>query len=86
MTSCTKPLFDSGYKFRVPVDTNASVEVVVTRKSNRIRNFHCTVLQCPVVLTSLESSLVSTTLSILKMVKGRHGCDQFTKLLFESGY
>ena len=63
-----------------------SAEVVVTRKSNTIRNFHCTVLQCPVVLTSLESSLVSTTLSILKMVKGRHGRDQFTKPLFESGY
>ena len=47
---------ESSYKFRVPVDANVSVEVVVTRKSNTIRNFPCTVLQCPVVLTSLKAS------------------------------
>ena len=49
-------LFDSGYKFSVPLDAIVSVEVVVTRKSNSIRNFPCTVLQCPVVLTSLAWS------------------------------
>ena len=43
-----------------------SVEVVATRKSNTIRNFPCTVLQCPVVLISLKSSLVSVTMSTLK--------------------
>ena len=55
------------YKFSVPLDTNVSVEVVVTRKSNIIRNFVCTVPQCPVVLTSLKSSLVSTTVSTLNV-------------------
>ena len=33
-----------------------SVDVVVTRKSNTIRNFPCTVLQSPVVLTRLKAS------------------------------
>ena len=61
-----KLLFESGYKFSVPVDANASVQVVVTKKSNTIRNFPCTVLQCPVVLTSLRASLSSTTVSTLK--------------------
>ena len=42
------------------------VEIVVTRKSNTIRNFPCTVLQCPVVLSSLKASLSYTTLSTLK--------------------
>ena len=32
-------LFESGYKFSAPVNANVSVEVVVTRKSNTIRNF-----------------------------------------------
>ena len=59
----TKLLFESGYKFSVPLDASVSVEVVVTRRSNTIRNFPCTVLQCPVVLTSLKSSLISTTVS-----------------------
>ena len=31
-------MFESGYMPNVPVDTNVSVEVVVTRKSNTIRN------------------------------------------------
>ena len=35
----TKLLFESGCKFSVPVDANVSVEVVVTRKSNTLRNF-----------------------------------------------
>ena len=34
LTSCTKLLFDSGYRFSVPLDAIVSVEVVVTRKSN----------------------------------------------------
>ena len=49
--------FESGYKFCVPLDANVSVEVVGTRKSNTIRNFPCTALQCPVVLTSLKQAL-----------------------------
>ena len=60
-----KLLFESGYKFRVPLDTNVSVEVVMTSKSNTVRNFPNTVLQCPVVLTSLKASLISTTVSTL---------------------
>ena len=43
-----------------------SVEVGVTRKSNTIRNFPCTALQSPVVLTSLKDCLVNTTVSTLK--------------------
>ena len=43
-----------------------SVEVVVMRKSNTIRNFPSFVLQCPVVLASLKVSLISTTVSSLK--------------------
>ena len=66
MTSCTKLLFDSGYKFRVPLDASVSAEVVVTRKSDTIRNFPCTVLQSPVVLTSLKAILVSTAVCTLK--------------------
>ena len=66
----TKLLFKSGYKFSVPLDANASVEVVVTRKSNTTRNFLCTVLQCPVVLTSLKASLSSTTVSSINT----YGC------------
>ena len=57
----SKLLFASGYKFSVPLGANLSVEVVTTRKSSTLRNFPCTVLQCPVVLTSLKASLVSTT-------------------------
>ena len=49
-----------------------SVEVVVTRKSNTVGNFPCIVLQCPVVLTSLEGNVFSTTMSTLKTdTKGR---------------
>ena len=33
------------------------LEVAVTKKSNTIRTFPCTVLQCPVVLTSLKATL-----------------------------
>ena len=58
------------------------VEVVVTRKSNTIRNFACTVLQCPVVLTSLKASLVSTTVSTLKQLQktNQHlGCTRLSK-------
>ena len=51
----TKFWFESGYKFSGPVDADVSVEVVVTRKSNTIRNCPSTVLQCPVVLTSLKA-------------------------------
>ena len=40
----------------------------MTKKLSTIRNFPCTVLQCPVVLISLKSSLVSTTVSALKPV------------------
>ena len=61
----TKLLFESDYKISVPVDVNVSVEVVVTRKSNTIRNFPCTVRQCPVVLTTLKASLVCTAVSTL---------------------
>ena len=54
-----------------------SVEVVVTRNSNAIRNSTCTVLQCPIVLTHLIASLVSTAVSSLKesykAVKGSSG-------------
>ena len=63
----TKLVFESGYNFSVPLDADVSVEVVVTRKSNTIRNSPCTVLHCPVVLTSLKASLVSTTLSVLNV-------------------
>ena len=49
----------------VPLDTNVSVEVVVTRRSNTIRNFPSTVLQSPIVLTSLKAGLVSATVSTL---------------------
>ena len=62
----TKLLFENGYKFGVPLDANVSVGVVVTSKSNTIRNFLCTVQHCPVVLTSLKASLVSTSMSTLK--------------------
>ena len=62
----TKLSFESGYKFRVPLDAIVSVEGVVTRKSNTIRNFPCTVLQSPVVLTSSKASLVSATVPTLK--------------------
>ena len=48
-----------------------SVEVVVTRKSNTIRNFPCTILQSPVVLTRLKASLVSTTVSTHKASTSR---------------
>ena len=58
----TKFGFESGYRFSVPLDANVSVEVVVMRKYNTIRNF----LKCQVVLTSLKASLVSTTVSTLK--------------------
>ena len=61
-----KFLFESGYKFSVPVDASVSVEVVVTRKSNATRNFPRAVLLCSVVLISLKASLVSTTVSTLK--------------------
>ena len=64
-------LFKSGYKLNVPLDTSVSVEIVVTRKSNTIRNFPCTVLQCPVVLTSLKASLISTAVSALKASASR---------------
>ena len=37
----------------------------MTRRSNTISNFPCTVRQCPVVLTSLNGSLVCTTVSTL---------------------
>ena len=56
----TKFWFESGYTFSVPLDADVSVEVVVTKKSNTIRNFLSTVLQCPV--------LVSTAVSTLKMI------------------
>ena len=63
----TKLMFESGYKFSVRADASVSVEVVVTRKNNiLIGNFACSVLQCPLVLTSLEASLVFTTVSTLK--------------------
>ena len=62
----SKLLFASGYKLSVLLDANVSVRVVTTRKSSTIRNFPCTVLQCPVVLTSLKASLVPTTMSTLK--------------------
>ena len=52
----------------VPVDASVFVEVVVTRKSNTIRDFPSAVLQCPVVLTSLKSILVSTTVSTHRLV------------------
>ena len=65
----TKLLFESDYKFSVPLDASVSVEVVVTRKSNTIRNIPCTVLQCPVVMTSLKASLSFTTVSTLKKKK-----------------
>ena len=64
----TKLLFESGYKFSVPLDVKVSVEVVVTGKSNTIKNFPCTVLQCPVVLTSSKAGLVSTTMSALNVM------------------
>ena len=63
----TELLFESGYRFIVPLDAIVSVEFVVRRKSNTIRNFPCTVLQCPVVLTSLKASLSSTTVSALNV-------------------
>ena len=63
-----KLLFESGYKFSVPLDTNESVEVVVTRRSYTIRNFSSTVLQCPDVLTSVKVSLPSTTVCTLTHV------------------
>ena len=53
-----------------------SVEVVVTRKSNTIRNSQCTVLQRPVVLTSLKASLVSTTVSALNNSVGSGGGEE----------
>ena len=53
-------------KFSVPLDANVSVEVVVRRKSDTLRNFPSTLLQCPVVLTSLKASLVTTTVSTFK--------------------
>ena len=56
-------VYESGYKFSVSLDASVSVEVVVTRISNTIRNFPSAVLQRPVVLTSLKASLVSTTVS-----------------------
>ena len=59
----TKLLFESGYKFSVPLDANVSAEVVVTKKFNTTRNFPCTVLQSPVVLTTLNAILVSTSVS-----------------------
>ena len=62
----TKLLFESGYKLCVPVDASVSVEVVVTRKSNTVRNFPSTVLQCPVVLTSFKPILASATKSTLR--------------------
>ena len=46
----TKLLFESGYKFSVPVDAIVYAEFVVARKSNTIRNFPYTVLQRPIVL------------------------------------
>ena len=48
-------------------DVNVSVMVVVTRKSNTVRNFSCTVLQCPVVLTSLN--LAWSPLPCLPLIK-----------------
>ena len=62
MTSLPRFLFESGYKFSVPLDANVSVEVVVRRKSNTIRNSPSTVLQCPVGLTSLRGDTVVTSL------------------------
>ena len=68
VTSLPSFLFESGYKFSVPLKGSVSVEVVMTRKSNTIRNFLCNILQCPVVLTCLKTSLSSTTMSTLKPV------------------
>ena len=66
----TKLLFERGYKSCVPLDANVSVEVVVGRKSNTVRNFPSTVLQYPVVLTRLIASLISTTVCTLKRRSG----------------
>ena len=60
MTSLPSFCFKSGYKFSVSLDADVSVAVVGTRKSDTKRNFPCIALQCPVVLTSLKSNLVST--------------------------
>ena len=48
-------------KFSVPLYANLSVEVVVTRKSHTTKNLPCTVLQFPVVLTSLKASSPSVS-------------------------
>ena len=76
----TKLLFESGHKFSVRLDANVSVEVVVTRKSNTIRNFTCTVLQCPLVLTSLKASSVSATVPTLN-AQATYWCISATGLL-----
>ena len=68
MTTLPSFLFESGFMSSVPLDTSVSVEVAVARKSDIIRNFPCTVLQCPVVLTSLKASLSYTTVSTLKTI------------------
>ena len=39
----------------------------MTSKTIPIRNFPCTLIHCPVVLTSLKAGLVSTTVSALKV-------------------
>ena len=62
----TKLLFESGYKFRVPLDSAVSVENVMTSKTITIQNFPCILRHCPVVLSSLKAGLVCTTVSPLK--------------------
>ena len=74
----TKLLFANGYMFSVPLDASLSAEVVLTRKSNTIRHFPCTVLQCPIVLITLKVSLVSTTVSTLNRIE-----IAFVRSLFE---
>ena len=64
MTSLPSFCFKSGYKFSVSLDADVSVAVVGTRKSDTKRNFPCIALQCPVVLTSLKSNLVSIPSSV----------------------
>ena len=40
---------------------------MMTSKTITIRNFHCTLTQCPVVLASLKAGLVTTTVPALKL-------------------
>ena len=69
--------------FSVPLHANVSVEVVVTRKSNKERNFSC--MFC-FVLTRLKASLVPITVSTLNTTTAflHQGIYHKTVILFTS--